>query len=407
MKNKMSPEEATRIHNIVKELRFQFAFKCLGDIMKINPKENIVFSPPCIYEGLLIIYIMLKGKIEKRLKNILLLTEISKKDLMNYGDHIKYSKNASHDYPEHYSYDACCFITPNICLQDALYHIMYTSATKLDSFRNSEHLTNYINDKVLKNAVHDYMSDPSSLAVIRPDTEFTLMTVIRGRFQKFRYLPAAEADTRTAASRIDVRRISYFHKNLGIHVNEHYYQSRQISLFVFRLASLISGKCRISKYKDSRTNICVLIEQLLTSEGFSELHKVLDRSKPLSEEVRTPFTLLPSFEVEKNLTIRELLRALDAKPLLEPDAIDLDPSTVEGDQLSVRIGNVMHRSQVKVTQKDILVSATTLIHTGPESSPSIEIENENCNHPFVWLIYDKERREILFIGAFNKFASTH
>ncbi|XP_029170356.1 serine protease inhibitor 88Ea-like isoform X2 [Nylanderia fulva] len=387
-------------------MRFQFAFKCLDVIMKINPKENIVFSPPCIYKGLLIIYLMVKGDIEKRLKNILLLTEISKQDLMNYGDHIKYSKNASQDYPEHYSYDVRCLIQFDLDLYYALYHFIYTSVIKFDLSTYHEWETNHINDKVLKNAVHNYMSDPSSLAVIRPDTEFTLMTVIRGRFQKFRYLPAAEADTRTVASRIDARRISYFHKNLGIHVNEHYYQSREISLFVFRPASLISGKCRISKYKDSRTNICVLIKKFLTKE-FSELHKVLDRSEPLSEEVETPFTLLPSFEVEKNLTIRELLLALGAKQLLESDAIDLDPSTVEGDQLSVRIGNVMHRSQVKVTQKDISASAATLIHHGPGSSPSTEIENENCNHPFVWLIYDKERREILFIGAFNKFASTY
>lgn len=186
-------------------------------------------------------------------------------------------------------------------------------------------------------------------------------------------------------------------------MNEHYYQKREISLFVFRPASLISGKCRISKYKDSRTNI--LIEHLLTSKGFSELHKVLDRSEPLSEEVRTPFTLLPPFEVEKNLKIRELLQALGAE-LLMPFKINLDPFIVEENQFSVCIGDVIHRSQVKVTQKDISASATTLIYDGPKSSPSTEIENENYNHPFVWLIYDKERREILFIGAFNKFANT-
>ncbi|XP_029170352.1 serine protease inhibitor 88Ea-like [Nylanderia fulva] len=405
MENKMTSKEATRIKNILKEMRFQFAFKCLNDIMKINPKENIAFSPPCIYKGLLITYLMVKGDIEERLKNILLLTEISKQDLINYRGHIKYSKNVSMDNPECYSYDVKCFIKPNIQLQDTLSRFMHTAATILDSSTNSEHLINNINDKILKNAVHDYMSDSSSLAVVRPDTEFTLMTAIHGRFQKFQYLAAVEADIETIASRTDDRRISYFHKYLGIHVNEHYYQSRQISLFVFRPASLISGQCRISKYKDSRTNICALIEQLLTSEGFSELHKVLDRSETLLEKVETPFILLPSFEVEKNLTIRELLLALGAKQLLEPDAIDLDPSTVEGDQLSVRIGNVMHRSQVKVTQKDISASAITLIHTGRESSPSTEIENENCNHPFVWLIYDKKRREVLYIGAFNKFAS--
>ncbi|XP_029170366.1 serine protease inhibitor 88Ea-like [Nylanderia fulva] len=403
-------QEAYRIENIMKEKRFQFAFRCLDDIMKINPKENIVFSPSCIYKALLIIYIMVKDDIEKRLQNILLLTEISKQDLINYSDFTTISTIASVDHINipHYSQDVRCFIKPNIRLHQQSFPFMFSSVSNLNLFENSECLINYINNKVLKKAVNDYFCDTSSLTVVKQDTEFVLMTSITGRFKKFQDSAAAAVDSPDVESLIDAQKISYFYENLSMYVNEYFYEHRNISLFVLRPASLISGKCRISNYKNSRSNIRVLVEQLLTSDGFSELHKVLDRSAPLLGEVETLLTehnLLPKFEVEKDLTMRELLQGLGAEQLLMPDAIFMDPSTVKGILPVVCFGNVMHRSQVKVTQKDISASAITLIHSGLETSSGIEIDQNDFGHPFIWLIYDKFRREILFIGAFNKFTS--
>lgn len=54
---------------ILTEARFHFSLKCLKTVMCLKKKENIVFSPYSIYEGLLLIYLASRDDIALHLRN--------------------------------------------------------------------------------------------------------------------------------------------------------------------------------------------------------------------------------------------------------------------------------------------------------------------------------------------------
>ncbi|KMQ81519.1 serpin-like protein [Lasius niger] len=104
------------------------------------------------------------------------------------------------------------------------------------------------------------------------------------------------------------------------------------------------------------------------------------------------------------MPMRALLRDLGIEELLKPDAINLDSFFVDDD--SVHLGNAVHRTHIKVTEEDTVAGSVNVIYTGQEdyhvpSSDSNKI-SQHYYLPFVWLIYDKQRRNVLFAGAFNK-----
>ncbi|KMQ85394.1 serpin-like protein [Lasius niger] len=147
-------------------------------------------------------------------------------------------------------------------------------------------------------------------------------------------------------------------------------------------------------------DICVFIKRLSTKEGICKLRNLLD-SDTTSKDV-TDFSIRTNFELERNLPIRDLLRALDAEELLMPDAIDLDSFFVKNKE-SVHLSNTVHRTHVKVTQGSTMKISAIVIYTGQVTSPSTQLVVLNNDYPFIWLNYDKVRRNVPFVGAFNDF----
>ncbi|KMQ84220.1 antithrombin-iii-like protein [Lasius niger] len=99
--------------------------------------------------------------------------------------------------------------------------------------------------------------------------------------------------------------------------------------------------------------------------------------------------------------MRALLQHLYIEQLVKPDAINLDSFFVDDD--SVHLGNAVHRTHVKVTEEDTVAGTVNMIRTGQEDclvrDPLHEIRVLNFTFPFVWLIYDKQRRNVLFAGS--------
>ncbi|KMQ83602.1 antithrombin-iii-like protein [Lasius niger] len=187
-------------------------------------------------------------------------------------------------------------------------------------------------------------------------------------------------------------------------VGEFLYTNEKISLFMFIPGSLIPG-AKIRSFPIVNDAICHLNERLSTEEGICTLRNLLDSDTP-SKDV-SEFSKGPIFDLEMDMPMRALLRDLGIEELLEPDAINLDSLFVDDD--SVHLGNAVHRTHVKVTEENIVAGAVNVIYTGQEnyhvpSSDSNQI-SQNCDFPFVWLIYDKQRRHVLFAGAFNKSCS--
>ncbi|KMQ84987.1 antithrombin-iii-like protein [Lasius niger] len=179
-------------------------------------------------------------------------------------------------------------------------------------------------------------------------------------------------------------------------VGEFPYTNENISLFMFIPSAITSADISVREY--IANFVSNLIERLSTEEAISTLRNLLDSDAPSNNE---GFSIDPICDFEINLSMPALLPALGIEELLKPDAINLDSFFVNDD--SVHLGNAMHRIRVKVTEKYTAAGAVNMIYTG-QGIPSADNKYLNgFDFPCVWLIYDKQRQNVLFAGAFNDF----
>lgn len=351
--------------------RFKFAIKCLHELMQIEPNENIVFGSYNFYEGLFFIYLLVTGEIEKNLKYVLDLSDSNKNDLLRY----RFVKTNSSDYATSYNDESTCWFREDL-------HSCFAPLFPL--FNKFRHFV--------------------KLDVNTEDIEFILINVLRLDVKKLQ-ITASKSD----ASKVSIpdiqKRKSFLCRELNMFIIE-YLCENGVSLFILLPVSLIYGDGSF-KMDVNRTGLCDLIKRLLTDDGINKLRDLLDNGTILESPINFPFR--PIFKVEKNLNIWDLLHVLDIEQLLLADAIDFKYSYKDYNfEYSMNLNNVIHRTNVTVNKENILASSYNIICTGKTDESSLkkdkEIEELNYNYPFVWLIYEKQYRGILFVGTFNEFA---
>ncbi|XP_029164070.1 uncharacterized protein LOC114935389 isoform X2 [Nylanderia fulva] len=330
----MNTKSAREIEKTIKQGRFRFAMKCLHKVMEVNPNRNLIFSPPCIYNALFLTHFLIKGAIEERLKLILCLGIFSKTDFMNY---CSYKKSKGEIW----------MLNSETCINDIRCWINHN----IEDFP----------PKIAKTISYLFEEPIISLEICKTCKQ----------------------------TKID------FNHELSIHVTDVPYQHESISLLMFSPASIISGVWKIIE-NISHSDFLNFTKQLSTMNGISKLRKLLRDLDASRKQNSTNSQQFLPFEVEKNLTILELLEALKVEQLL---TYELD---VISGKSSVQIRNAVHRSHIKAARREVIVGAMTLINSKGENSPSdSKIIDVSCNNPFVWMIYDLEHQEILFIGACN------
>ncbi|XP_029159730.1 uncharacterized protein LOC114931745 [Nylanderia fulva] len=203
--------------------------------------------------------------------------------------------------------------------------------------------------------------------------------------------------------------INYYHEGLSMYVMDIPYNNANISLFTFLPAALSSGKWKIIE-NINRNDLLYLTQRMSTDEGMNNLRELLRNSRTLKfviKEFTCSQNVCLSFEVEKNVPVRDLLKSLGVEELITSEMLELQTKCRKCLPLKincpkVHINNVAHRSHIRATRDDVILGAVTLIHSGGDASPDGKIEDVKwCNIPFVWLIYDRLQEEILCVGSFN------
>ncbi|KMQ84278.1 serpin-like protein [Lasius niger] len=190
-----------------------------------------------------------------------------------------------------------------------------------------------------------------------------------------------------------------------MHICELPYKNKyKTSLFV-----LLPGDCPLEYTEEEEdcfnkydiVNEMYNILNILSTEEIicSHFHKWLKGN--VTRETSPNFVVWPNFELEIELPIHQLLQALGVEELVASDGIDMS-GFVEGENQKLHLGSAVHRAHVKVTEENTVASAVTALYTGNEFAQPVERVICNSDKPFVWLIYDKHRQNVLFAGAFNK-----
>lgn len=106
---------------------------------------------------------------------------------------------------------------------------------------------------------------------------------------------------------------------------------------------------------------------------------------------------MPKFIVEKTLSLKPAMDRLGLSELFDENA---DFSTLTGEENSIHFTDAIHKAKVEVDEEGTVAAAATAIFTFRSSRP-LEPTRFVANHPFVYFIYDKMSRNILFMGVYR------
>ncbi|KAF2904092.1 hypothetical protein ILUMI_02087 [Ignelater luminosus] len=67
----------------------------------------------------------------------------------------------------------------------------------------------------------------------------------------------------------------------------------------------------------------------------------------------------------------------------------------------VKLGGALHKAKIEVTEEGTRAAAATTFFSFRSSRPS-EPAQFKCNHPFIYLIFDKTDQSVLFTGVFRR-----
>lgn len=144
-----------------------------------------------------------------------------------------------------------------------------------------------------------------------------------------------------------------------------------------------------------RDGIKQVIERMTTTErGIQELQDILNDGMP-SKEVEVS---LPRFTVEKELPVGRLLEELGAGELMRANSADLKGFVDDAEGL--HLGDAVHRAKIELNEEGTTAAAATALFSFRSSRPA-EPAVFNANHPFVYMLYDRQAQSIIFTGIYR------
>ncbi len=120
------------------------------------------------------------------------------------------------------------------------------------------------------------------------------------------------------------------------------------------------------------------LESILSSMQFSGVH-----------------ISMPKFQTESDFSLSEALTGLGMADAFSPDAADF--SGMDGQKGSLYIGEVIHKSFVKVDEAGTEAAAATAVIM-EATSAMIEVTELTIDRPFIYVIRDEPTNTILFVG---------
>ncbi|XP_029157845.1 serine protease inhibitor 88Ea-like [Nylanderia fulva] len=391
---KMAEQYSNQIcEEILTTARIKFAIKCLCTAMDLKKNKNIVFSPSSIYEGLLLVYLASSDDTEKQLRCKLELPDNDNTQNMitDWILHTMEIRNTGEKLPN-YKKKTSCWITNSKFVSNVTQRLFKGELELVNFHRTYYNLKNQINE-FLRRKTKDYIRTPVQFNNINKEMQVILSTVLRLKGKSIkRNTDRFEQTLRSMHSSKELR--SYASRKLKMTVTELPFVDKNISFFLLIPAWRYLNEWIVYKISD-------LVERLMTKEGIDELRSALDAELSCGSFEKSEDIIYPdSFELEDELKMDKLLDKLGIQDLWQPDKATLSKFTDE----NLHFGGAIHRTYIKVTTENIIASTVNMFFTKKEAffNSSNNINNSACTQNFLWLLYCKESRTILFIGSMNK-----
>ncbi|XP_076752180.1 serine protease inhibitor 88Ea isoform X2 [Xylocopa sonorina] len=391
------------------EARFNFALDTLKKMVVIESRNNIFYSPHSLQQALTLAYMGARGSTEQSLKKALHIpNDLSKVDIQRYyafensmKQHIDGQDNASDKYE--YKSANRLWITDAVKVRDCMLDLFGDQLVKTNFHTDPNGVREHINQWV-SNTTNGHIKDLLPVGSIGEDTDVVLANAVyfKGLWES-RFDPSSSKKDLFYTSGSQHSMVTFMKQEgnfnhqisevLGAHVLELPYKGGEISMFVL-LPPFATARTSDNEQVGERDGIRQLVERISTDAGITELHDIFESQIPAQQVEVT----LPRFEVEKELPMGTLLNAIGAGDLMMPNAADLRGFVAPGEP-TLHLGSAVHRARIEVTEEGTTASAATALYTFRSGRPLPAIFD--ANHPFLYFIYDKSMRTILFTGVYR------
>ncbi|XP_012278656.1 serine protease inhibitor 88Ea [Orussus abietinus] len=395
--------------------RFRFAVSALAKMAEIEQNENVFFSPYSLHEALTLAYFGALGKTEKALQQALFIPEhLSKVDVQRFYA-LENSLKRQPEVNESSTYELTTatrmYVQKTKKLRECMVNLFGEELHMADFKSDPEGVRNGINEWV-QNVTKGHIKDLIPDGGITEDSDLVLANAIyfKAPWQS-RFDPANSkkdifyaSGSRNIFTTFMKQKAGFRHANsetLRVHILELPYSRENVSMFVMlppfahTRATETSGDQNqgVGQVEDGILTIAKHLTQTQQDvENFMEL--LDDLSSPREVEVA-----IPRFTVDKEIPVDSLLQGLGAGEVMNPSTSDLRGFLQDGEQ-SLHLGSAVHRARVEVSEEGTTATAATAIFSFRSSRP-IEPVVFKANHPFLYFIYDKGSRNILFSGIFR------
>ncbi|XP_050596665.1 serine protease inhibitor 88Ea-like isoform X1 [Bombus affinis] len=391
--------------------RFEFALDTLKKMSLIESRDNIFYSPHSLHQALTLAYFGARGTTEDSLKKALHLpNDLSKVDVQRYYAYENSLKNQGdqENSSRGYEYNSAnrLWVSSTRKVRDCMLDLFGDQLEKTDFHTNPDAVRDHINQWV-SNMTKGHIRDLLPVNSIGVDTDLVLANAVyfKGLWES-RFNPTNSKKDIFYISNSQHSMTTFMKQSghfnhlvsevLGAHVLELPYKGNEISMFVLLPPSVSVAKSAADvEQNGERDSVRQLIERISTELGSTELRDLLDSGIP-PQQVDV---ILPRFEVEKDLPISTLLHAIGAGELVMPNAANLRGFVEDGEK-PLHLGDAVHRARIEVTEEGTTAAAATALYTFRSGRP-LQPAIFNANHPFLYFIYEKPTRTILFSGIYR------
>lgn len=176
---------------------------------------------------------------------------------------------------------------------------------------------------------------------------------------------------------------------------------KQKGQFRFGLSEVLQSYVLELPYKGEDVNMYIFLPafkfdslDLLTSRMTAdELVTTLEYMETVELTVS-----LPRFKMEHQYDLSRVMQQMGITELFDASQADLSGFTGSPD---FHITSAQHKAFIEVNEEGAEAAAATILIASRTSRPLTPREF-NCNHPFMYLIYDRLTRTILFMGTYKK-----
>ncbi|XP_044750849.1 serine protease inhibitor 88Ea-like isoform X2 [Coccinella septempunctata] len=366
-----------------------FSLALLNAINKLSPDDNLFFSPYSTYHALLIAFFLAGNQTEKFLRNTLRLDSSQTKNDIHLAYKLDKLRTNFTSLQAAYEFTSAnkIFVGDDVPVRDCI----------LDLFKDEIAITKFKTDaENARNQINQWVEDRTNNMIknlLPPGSvdELTDLVLVNAAYFKGMWLKKFNpSETRqeifyvspTKQIMVDMMHLEgtfnyEVSETLGAHILEMPYKGEDVSMYIL-----------LPPF--SKTNRA--LENTLSKLTLQEFSNIVEGKNSFSHTVQVS---LPKFSLEQTIELVPVLEELGVGDLFEStrDLSTLSPKPTKLDQ-------AVHKSRIEVTEDGTEAASSTVLFSFRSSRP-IEPAQFNCNHPFIYIIYNKAERATLFMGVFR------